>query len=346
MTEEMWQTLLVEPGRFVRERVARPKPGPGEVLVQVAHVGVCGSDIAAYHGKHPYISCPVVLGHEFSGTVAQLGPGTEGPVPGARVTVIPHLACWQCPACQREAYNLCHQLRVIGCQTPGAHAEHVLVPSHMVIAIPEEIDIQDAALVEPAAVAVHAVKRAAIGPGDRVLVVGAGPIGNFTMQAAQSAGGEYVCITDLDTSRLALAKSLGADGTIDLSSESLKDGLAHLIGGPKEVDVWADCVGHGGEVLDQILALARRGSRILVVGILTADYRIPHLPNLIEHELSVMGTSMYVPADYPDVLEQLSAGGLRTAGMVTDTYSMEQIPQAFAMIDDGEQKFFKIMFSA
>jgi L-iditol 2-dehydrogenase len=342
MARRMWQTVLVEPGRFVREETARPEPKPGEVLIRVARVGVCGSDISAFHGRHPYISCPIVLGHEFSGEVAARG-SDEGPAPGTRVTVIPHLGCGTCNACANATYNLCDSLRVIGCQAPGAHAEYVTVPATMALPIPEALSWEDAAMVEPAAVAFHAARRAGIGTGDRVLVVGAGPIGIFTMQCAKALGAETVSIADLDAVRLELARALGADDTIHTLASPLADGVARLGSRP---NVYADCVGGSGEVLDGLLAVAPRGSRILAVGVLKSDYRIPHLTDLVEHELAVIGTSMYVRRDYQDAIAALTEGRLRTAGMMTHTFTLADVATAFDMIECGEEPYFKVMFSA
>ena len=338
MSERMWQTVLVEPGRFVREEAERPQPGVGEVLVRVARVGICGSDISAFHGRHPYIHCPIVLGHEFSGEVVA---GEGGPAVGTRVTVIPHLGCGACEACAREAYNLCDALRVIGCQAPGAHAEYVLAPAHLALPIPDDMSWEDAAMIEPAAVAFHAARRAGIGAGDRVLVAGAGPIGIFTMQVARALGADSVVIADRDADRLKLASSLDADGTIDVSAKSLAEGVAGV-----RPNVFADCVGGSGEVFDQLLAMAPRGSRILSIGVLKSDYRVPHLPDLVEHELSVIGTSMYARRDYADAIAAITAGTVRTTGMITHSFPLADAAAAFALIERGSEPYFKVMLKA
>jgi len=282
-----------------------------------------------------------VLGHEFSGEVAARG-GNEGPVVGTRVTVIPHLGCGACDACRCGAYNLCGSLRVIGCQAPGAHAEYVTVPAEMALPIPDTLSWEDAAMIEPAAVGFHAVRRAGIGPGDRVLVAGAGPIGIFTMQCARALGAEHVAIADLDAGRLELARALGADETLHTLASPLAGGVSRLESRP---NVYADCVGGTGEVLDGLLAIAPRGSRILSVGVLKAGCHIPHLPDLTEHELSVIGTSMYVRRDYEDSLAAFAEGRLRTAGMITHTFSLAEVAAAFDMIERGREPYFKVMFT-
>jgi len=340
MKQKMRRILLIEPRRFVIEEVDRPLPGANEVLIRVVCVGVCGSDIAALHGKHPYIRCPIVLGHEFSGVVvkgAALAPGT-------RVAVIPHLVCGSCDACRREDFNLCENLRCIGAQADGAHAEYVVVPAPMVLPIPAQLTLKDAALIEPAAVAWHGVKRASIMKNESVLVVGAGPIGIFAMQSAKVLAAKAVYIADLISDRLSLASSLGADGTIDLSKESLIAGLDRLAGGPKQIAVLMDCVGGRGTVLNQLITLARRGSRIVMIGVLNNEYDIPDLPDFVEHELTFIGTAMYAPRDYREVIKNMTSGHIRTSGMITHFFDFNNIPDAFAMVEAGKEKFFKIMF--
>jgi L-iditol 2-dehydrogenase len=345
MTKElMWRTVLVEPGRFIREQVPVPVPAPGEVLVRVTHVGVCGSDLAALHGKHPYIQCPIVLGHECSGVIAG-GDDKTLPV-GTRVAVNPTLPCFACDACQHERYNMCATRRCIGAQADGAHAEYVVVPAGMALPIPDSMSLRDAALIEPMAVAYHGLKRVGDLSGRRVMVVGAGPIGISAVQSAQVLGAQSVWVADLDPRRLQLACNLGAQGTIDVSKESLGDGMARMNAGAAPADVLVDCVGGKGAVLDQLVLKAPRGADVLVVGVLAYGYDMPNLPDFVEHELTLYGTTMYVNQDYREVIDHIAAGRLRTDGLVTHTYSLDNIAEAFAEIEAGRDFFFKVVLEA
>ena len=343
MVGKMWRAVLVEPALFVTEEVDIPSPKPGEALIKVGRVGVCGSDISALHDKHPYIHRPIVLGHEVSGVVVEadaesrLGPGT-------RVAVIPHLVCGSCGPCSKEVYNLCENLKCIGAQADGAHSEYIVMDEKMVLPIPDDLSLDDAAMVEPAAVAYHGIKRTGIGSNDSIFIVGAGPIGIFAMQSAKALGAKAVYIADIDSWRLSLASKLGADGVIDLSVESMSDGLTRLAGSPKQISVMADCVGGKGDVLNQLIELAPRGSRIVMIGVLGNNYDIPALPNFVEHELALFGTTMYVPQDYREVIDHMSAGRISTEGMVTHTFDLKDLPAAFDMIDDRREPFFKVMF--
>lgn len=343
MAEKMLRVTLVEPGRLVVERIERPTAGPGEALLEVRRVGVCGSDLTIWRGRHPYAKMPLVMGHEFSGVIAALGPGVAGPAVGARVAVIPHLVCGRCGPCRTETFNFCEQLRCMGAEADGAHEEYLAIPARMALPIPDRMSLEDAALMEPACVGYHAARRADIAAGDRVLVVGAGPIGIFAAQSCKALGAAAVYLADKDAFRLDLARSLGADGTIDVSRESLGDGLARLAGGREAVGVYLDCVGETGAVLDGIIATARRGSRVVVVGVLQSAHAIPHLPDFVQHELRLSGTTMYVPQDYRDMIALVSDRKIRTDGMITHTFGLEDFGKAIALMESRRENVFKIM---
>ena len=320
-----------------------PTPGPGEILIKVERVGVCGSDPTIYFGRHPYVTYPVVMGHEFSGRVAALGSGADSPAPGTRVAVIPHLVCGRCQPCRDEIYNFCQELRCTGAEADGAHREYIAMPAQMVLPIPDGMSLDDAAMVEPACVAYHAAKRGEITGNDTALVIGAGPIGNFCMQSVRALGARRVLIADLDAERLALAASLGADGTIDVSAETLEDGLARLCGGHMQVDVYYDCVGEKGYVFNQILGLARRGTRVVIAGVLQKGHDSPLLPDFVQHELRISGTTMYTPADYRDMLKLMGEGTIRTDGMISQYFDFARVVEVFDAIARQELKHFKIM---
>jgi len=320
-----------------------PTPKAGEILIKVERVGVCGSDPTIYFGRHPYVKYPVIMGHEFSGTVAELGPGVDGPAAGTRVTVIPHLVCGKCQACKNEIYNFCEELRCTGAEADGAHREYIAMPREMVLPIPEPMSLDDAALVEPACVAYHAAKRGEITPNDTALIIGAGPIGNFCMQSVKALGAKRVFIADLDAERLTLAAALGADGVIDVSKETLEDGLTRLCGEHKNVDVFYDCVGEKGRVFNDILRLARRGTRVVIVGVLQNGYDIPLLPDFVQHELRLSGTTMYTPTDYRDMLRLMGDKVIRTDGIISHYFDFDQVVEVFQAIADRKLKHFKIM---
>lgn len=341
----MLKITLVEPQKLVVGEGEIPVPKKGEVLIRVKRIGVCGSDPTIFFGRHPYVSYPLVMGHEFSGTVEQLGEGVENLKTGMRVTVIPHLVCGHCDACKKQLYNFCEELRCTGAEADGAYCEYIAMPQEMVIPIPDTMTLEEAALVEPACVAYHGAKRGEITPEDTVLIIGAGPIGNFCMQSCKALGAKQVFIADMDGKRLALAQNLGADGIINVSEESLEDGLLRLCGGHKKVDVFYDCVGEKGTVLNNILSIARRGTRVVVVGVLQNGYNIPLLPDFVQHELRLSGTTMYTPVDYHEMIDHLGSKRIRTDGIITHHFPLRDVISVYDMISQRKEKFFKIMLT-
>lgn len=347
MKDKMFCITLEEPKKLVLHEKQVPKPGKDEVLIQVKRVGLCGSDATIYYGKHPYVNYPVVMGHEFSGIIEALGEGVNTLSAGARVAVIPHLVCGSCRDCMNEIFNFCEQLRCTGAEADGAYCEYIVMPAKMVLPIPDTLSLDDAALIEPACVAYHAAKRGEITHEDMVLIVGAGPIGNFCMQSAKALGAKKVFIADVDKERLDLALKSGADGIIHIPDESIAEGVNRLAGSPKEIGLYFDCVGGKGEVFNQILLLASRGSRIVFVGVLQKEYNIPNLPDFVQHELRISGTTMYVPKDYQEMIVLMDKKIIRTDGMVTHYFDLKDVVSVFKnLVENKTEKYFKVMFKA
>lgn len=339
----MRKLILEAPYTMRMTEAPIPEPAAQQVRIRVRRLGVCGSDPTIYKGLHPYVTFPVVLGHEISGIIDAVGEGVSPDRIGQRVTVIPHLVCGHCDACKNEIYNFCEELKCTGAEADGANCDYFCIDSKMVLEIPETMTLDDAALVEPACVAYHGAKRGHIQKGEKVLIIGAGPIGVFCMQSCFALGAGDVYMADMDAERLGLAKELGATGVIDVSKEDLATSLQKLAGSAKNIDVFYDCVGEKGIVLNNILSLARRGSRIVVIGVLQKEYMIPLLPDFVQHELSLSGTTMYVPQDYRDMIDLMGCGVVRTAGMVSHHITLEQFPELLDNIVNRRIKTFKVI---
>jgi L-iditol 2-dehydrogenase len=194
-------------------------------------------------------------------------------------------------------------------------------------------------------VAYHGAKRGQIEKGDRVLIVGAGPIGAFCLQSVKALGASAVYIADMDPWRLDIAKKLGADGVIDVSKQTIAEGLQKLCGGSMNIDLYYDCVGEKGRVLNDILLMAKRGSRIVVIGVLQNEYKIPNLPDFVQHELRLSGTTMYVPQDYREMMELMIKGTITTKGIVSHHFSLEEVPKVLEMQDKHTENSFKIVLN-
>lgn len=338
----MRQWKLVAPGKMVAETVPIPVPGDDDVLLKVRRVGICGSDLTIYRGHHPYAISPLVMGHEFAGEIVAAGRNVPGRI-GQQVAAIPHLVCGRCAPCQSKTFNFCEELRCMGAEAHGAHAGYISIPAEMAIPVPAGFDLDLAAMLEPACVAYHGVRREPIPAGGTVLVVGVGPIGQFAVQSAKALGAKVVCAADLDRRRLDLARTLGADATVCLQDTDLVAGLAAAGHPIKGVDLFVDCVGLKGQALDVIIANARRGTSVVMIGVLQNGYSLPHLPDFVQHELRLSGSTMYTPRDYRDMITLMHERKVRLDGLLSHRIGFAELPETLARIDRGELPHFKIM---
>jgi len=288
--------------------------------VQVEATGVCGSDIRGYHGTHPEIKqYPIILGHEFAGTVAELGPGVAAPAVGTRVTVEPLNVCGRCRGCVEGNYQLCNDLQLNGHHYEGSFAEFAKAKAHFCYAVPDEMSMETAAFGEPVAVAVHAVKRAGVEIGDLVVVLGAGPIGNLCMQVARAAGAKTL-ITDIDPPKLEIAKECGADSVANAAEESVEERVSCLTDGDG-ADIIIEAAGTA-QTLAQTVHLARKGGTIVAAGFTAAETDSISLTDLTIKELNLLGTVIYC-RDYGPTVELLASGQVVTEPLVTHRYTLE-----------------------
>lgn len=339
----MRKLLLLAPYQMRLTKAPIPEPGAHEVRVRIHKIGICGSDPTIYKGLHPYVSYPLVPGHELSGVIDAVGSNVPHTRIGQRVTIIPHQVCGHCAACEKEIYNFCEELKCTGAEADGGMCDYFCIDEKMALEIPQSMTLEQAALIEPACVAYHGAKRGQLVAGECVLIVGAGPIGVFCMQSCFALGAKQVYIADMDTDRLRLAQQLGASGVINAAEETLAQGLRRLAGSEKNIDVFYDCVGEKGTVLNNILSVARRGSRVVVIGVLQKQFQIPLLPDFVQHELSLSGTTMYVPQDYRDMLSLMERGIIRIDGMVSHHFPLERVPEVLDSIVNRREKTFKVV---
>src|SRR5512144_153582 len=213
----MLQAVMTQPGKIEIHQVEKPAVKPDEVLIQVKRIGVCGSDIHVYHGLHPYTSYPVVQGHEVGGVIAETGAQVRGFAPGDKVVFMPQVTCGECYPCRHGMYHICDHLKVMGFQTSGAAQEFFPVKAEMVLKLPETITLDQAAMIEPVSVAVHALSRAGSVEGMKVVVLGAGTIGNLVGQVASASGASGVIITDVSDYKLDKAHQCGLANTVNTS---------------------------------------------------------------------------------------------------------------------------------
>jgi L-iditol 2-dehydrogenase len=336
----MLQAVMTAPGQIEFRQVEKPTPRPGEVLIRMRRIGVCGSDIHVFHGKHPYTSYPVVQGHEVSGVVSQVGEAVSGFQPGDLVTFTPQVTCGECYPCRHGMYHICDNLKVMGFQTGGAAQEYFPVPAEKVLKLPAGITPDQAAMIEPVSVAVHALGRLGDIAGKQVLVLGAGTIGNLVGQAAKALGARKVLMTDVSTYKLEKARLSGIDAVLNTQAEELGPALLREFG-PDKADLIFECVGVQ-ETISQAVSLARKGSIIVVVGVFGQKPQVD-LGLVQDRELSLVGTLMYQRSDYVKAIDLVSRGKLHLDVLVSDHFPFAQYLEAYHKIEDAHGNIMKVM---
>ena len=312
-----------------------PLPGPGEVLVRVRQCGICGTDLHFYHGDLP--PSPASLGHEFAGEVAALGVAVEGFAVGDRVAVEPLLYCETCSYCRSGHYNLCRARVLIGAYYPGGLAEHITVPAYTLYKLPENVDFEAAALAEPLAVCAHGLHIVGFGAGERVLVLGSGTIGLFSVLAARHFGASEVIATYRHDHQGEAAEAMGATRVLrDSELESLPRG---------SVDVVVETVGGGAPTLGQAVGLVRFGGRVSVLGLFTQPQQLDAL-SLMRNEITVSGGITYCrpgqQSDFDVALAIIAGDPERARRVITHRFPLEDAGSAFATAADKKLGSLKV----
>lgn len=311
-----------------------------EVLLKIHYVGICASDIQMYHGKHKYMTFPVVFGHELSATIVNVGMAVTGFSEGELVTVEPQISCGVCYPCQIGRFNVCEKLRVQGVHADGYMAQYVAVEPKYLHKCAQGMNPQQVALVEPLSVGVGAVKRAPNFKGGNVLVVGAGTIGNMTAQAAKALGAAQVMVSDINVKKLALAKECGIDFAINVAETNLKDAIDEHFG-MRKADVIIDTAATRSG-FKSILEVARRSSSIVITG----NYKDPlevEMPVIQRQEISLYGHMMYVREDFTDAIDFINEGKIHTEGFITGVYPFKKTLDAFHFIDEYPNDYMKLL---
>lgn len=336
----MKQAILTKPETIEFSETAKPVITADEALLKVTNVGICGSDIHAYYGKHPFMSFPIRLGHEMSGIVEEVGANVTNVAVGDLVTMMPQEFCGECEPCKSGRYNICESLKVIGCQTPGAAADYLNVKASLLKKIPSGLDAQLAATVEPAAVGVHAVRRLGGVKGQNVVVMGAGTIGNVTAQAAMAEGAKSVLITDLSDVRLELAKSCGIPHAANTGKMTMKEAIQEAFG-DEGADIFFECVGIGATV-NQAIECSKKGHAIVVIGVFGSTPPT-NLGWVQDRELMIVGSLMYLDNDFQDTIDYMNEGKIQMKPLITNVFPFDQYGEAFKYIEDNKETSMKVL---
>jgi L-iditol 2-dehydrogenase len=338
--------LLSEYSRLELVDLPMPRPGRDEVLVRVEACGICGSDVHGYDGSSGRRIPPIVMGHEAAGTVAAIGAGASGAQEGDRVTFDSTIYCGECEYCRRGQLNLCGRRQVLGVSTPeyrrqGAFAEYVVVPHRIVHRVPSNITFPEAAMVEPLAVAVHAVSLAQVPENASALVVGAGTIGLLVLQALRAAGCLQVYVTDVDDSRLELAKRLGAVSTIHAKTADTVSELQRLTSGAG-VDVAFEAVGNTAAVKTAIESV-RKGGTVMLIGNVAPQVELP-LQMVVSREIRLQGSAASA-GEYPQCIEMLARGDVDVKSVISLVAPIEEGPQWFERLHARQANLMKVVLT-
>jgi (R,R)-butanediol dehydrogenase/meso-butanediol dehydrogenase/diacetyl reductase len=330
----MRAALFEAPGKpLLIERIPDPHPQADQVLIEVERAGICGSDL--HLSEYGAVPAGTVFGHEFAGTVVALGSAVSGWHIGDRVTALPLQACRDCEACGAGLPALCASALFTGTNLhyPGAYAQYVGARASMVQGLPGGVSLAAGALVEPLAVAHHAIELAGLGAGASVLVIGAGPIGAGVILFARLSGARHVIVSERSPERRRVALALGASAVIDPAAEDVATRFAALSGGRPQIVF--ECVGLPG-LLQQAIECAGVRGRVLVAGVCFGQDRIVPLTGLMK-EVNVQFSQCYTEENFAQVIDAIATGRVHPEPMHTHTVGFQELPQVFEALRSNPQ---------
>jgi L-iditol 2-dehydrogenase len=336
--------LLSKYRQLEMAEVPTPAAGAGEVLIRVGACGICGSDVHGYDGSSGRRIPPIVMGHEAAGRISAVGAGVAGLTEGDRVTFDSTIYCGACGYCKRGEVNLCDHRQVLGVscadyRRAGAFAEFVTVPARVVYKLPESISFAEAAMLEAVAVAIHAVSLAEISAQSTALVVGAGTIGVLILQTLRAAGCKRVFVSDVDVTRLKLAKELGAMDVLLAGADVVAQILQRTGGG---VDVALEAVG-GTATVNAAIASVRKGGTVVLVGNISPEVTLP-LQKVVTRQIRLQG-SCASAGEYPQAIELMANGAIRVKPLITAVAPLAEGPQWFERLYAREPNLMKVVLT-
>lgn len=343
MAETMQAAVMYGIGDVRAEQVAKPEiTSPDQALVKIGAIGICGSDMHFYQrGRigHCVVTGPHILGHEAAGEVVEVGEQVTELQPGDTVAIEPGYSCRRCEYCKSGRYNLCRNLPFLG--TPpvdGAFCEYLVWPADFLFKLPANMSLEEGAMMEPLAVGMHGARRMEVKGGDSVAVLGAGPIGLTTLQAARVHGASTLVVTDVIPLRLQVAERLGATDILNASEVDVVEAITDLTGG-HGVDVAFECVGIATTIL-QAMKMTRPGGKVQLVGM--GPVTIDDFPvwELMVKELDLSGLFRYANC-YPPAIAMTASGQVDVKSLITHRFTLEETPQAMQWVADHKDEVIK-----
>ncbi|MCK4207164.1 galactitol-1-phosphate 5-dehydrogenase [Brucella pituitosa] len=338
----MRAAVLYTPGDIRIEDVPTPQVLPGHVIVRVAAVGVCGSDLPRMLIKGAH-KMPIICGHEFSGHITELGEGVDGFALGELVAIPPMLPCRKCDQCEKGQFSRCRDYDYFGSRRDGAYAEFVCIPVENLLKTPKDIDARAVAMTDPASIALHAIwKAGSVTIGQRGAVIGCGPIGLFAIQWMKLMGASEVVAIDVSKEKLDLAREAGATHTF-LPGEDIPDSLLS--------DIIVEAAGHPSSI-NAAVKLAAPGGHVVFIGIPVSDVTLDNMTfqHFLRQEISLHGSWNSFGAPYPGpqwtvTLDKLGSGDLKWEFMISHDLDLSELPTMFEKFKSDKSMFFsKVMF--
>ena len=329
---------ITKPGEVRIIEKEKPVPGAGEALLRVRFGGICGADVASYTGNQPFTTYPRIPGHEFSAEIVSLPEDTGGFSVGETVTCNLYFNCGKCYACRRGLVNACNDNQTMGVQRDGAFQEYITMPVERLIH-GKGLSAAQLALIEPFSISCHALSRAAVKDGDRVLIMGAGPIGLFALIRAKSIGAK-VLIADMLESRLALAREYGADRTVNVKEEDLHAACAAFTE-DCGFDVCVEACG-APETFMSCINEAAHGANIILIGNGKRETTFVHSV-LLKKELNVFGSRNAFTRDFETLIDLVAAGKADVMKMVSGVFDMENAHEAFERLKHNDGTLAKLL---
>ena len=334
----MKTVLIDKPFEIAVTDTKIPTPGEGEALLKVLYCGVCGADVSSYTGNQPFTTYPRIPGHEFSAQIVSIPENTKGLKAGDIVTANPYFNCGSCYSCERGFVNCCTDNQTMGVQRDGSFREFIVMPIERIYH-GKGLSAKELALVEPFTISYHALHRAPVKKGDKVLVVGAGPIGLFALIAAKAQGAE-VYVADLLDGRLEKALHFGADGVINSGKTDLVEEAMKITGG-NGFDVCVEACGLSETFLNCIDAAAF-GANIILIGNGKKDTTFLH-SILLKKELNVFGSRNAYTKDFKALINLVSSGKVDLMKMVSAVYPIDEADTAFKALANNDGSLKKVL---
>lgn len=335
--------------QFQMEEIEKPCLQSGEVLVRVMAAGVCGSDIPRVYQTGAHVH-PIVIGHEFSGQVVEIGAGADASWMNKRVGVFPLIPCRKCGPCQNKQFEMCRNYNYLGSRRDGGFAEYVAVPQECLIELPQEVTYEAAAMLEPMAVAVHAIRGIGVNKDEYVTVCGLGTIGLFLVMFLKGMGVKNILVIGNKNFQKECVLALGIEGEFycDMRQQDVKMWIAEQTGG-KGADVFFECVGKN-ETFIQAVDLTAPAGRVMLVGNPHSDMSLHKQVywKILRNQLTVKGTwnssfTMEEEDDWHYVIDALSRGEIEPEKMISHRFSLEKLEEGFAIMRDKSEDYIKIM---